>query len=40
MVLHEDKIWNTRERPSVKFVKLSTDHIVGLVDEHHTINEI
>ena len=33
-ILHEDKISNTRERPSVKFAKLSINHIVGLVHKH------
>ena len=40
-ILHEDEIQNMRERPSVKFVKLSiNNHIVGLVHKHHIINEI
>ena len=38
--MSEDTIQNTRERPSVKFVKLSNNHIVGLVHKHHIINEI
>ena len=40
-ILHDDKIYNTRERPSVKFVKLSiNNHIVGLVHKHHIMYEI
>ena len=39
-ILHEDKIQNTRERPSVKFAKLSVNHIVGLVYTHRIINEV
>ena len=40
-ILHEDWIQNTRERPSVKFVKLSiNNHIVGFAHKHHINHSI